>query len=27
MKNGQEADRMIGARPKQTVTEWLNSNL
>jgi len=27
MKNGKEADRMIGARPKQTVTEWLNSNL
>jgi len=27
IKNGQEADRMVGARPKQTVTEWLNSNL
>jgi thioredoxin 1 len=27
IKNGQEADRMGGARPKQTVTEWLISNL
>lgn len=27
IKNGQEADRMVGARPKQTVTEWLNSSL
>lgn len=27
IKNGEEADRMVGARPKQTVTEWLNSNL
>lgn len=27
VKNGEEADRMIGARPKQDIASWLDSNL
>ncbi len=26
-KQGQEVDRMIGARPKQAITEWIDSKL
>jgi len=27
IKNGQEVDRMIGARPKQAIADWLDSRL
>jgi len=27
IKGGQELDRMIGARPKQAITEWIDSKL
>ena len=27
IKDGQEVDRMIGARPKQAIAEWIDSKL
>ncbi|HEQ60615.1 MAG TPA: thioredoxin, partial [Firmicutes bacterium] len=27
IKNGQEVDRMIGARPKQAIADWIDSKL